>query len=387
VIDKFLSSDIILHNLIYIHLQKEGNNMLKLFRAPLKYVQGENALDEFYDIVKDMGKSFLFICSRSGERTCRPKIEKSCKGKDVALYFEQFNGISSMSEIERMRKIVRDKNIDVVVGVGGGSAIDTAKPTAYYEHKKVISCPTVCATDAPCTGLSVVYNDDGTFNSYIFYPNNPDAVIVDSTVICNAPTKFLVAGMGDALGTYFEARMCEKAKAPSLENGGVTKSALALCKLCYETLVEHGAKAVAAVDMNLNTPDVEAIIEANTYLSGVGADNGGLAAAHSIYNGFTALEELTAMHGEVVAFGTLVQLILEEAPTKEFYEVMDFCNSVGLPVTLAQMGITDAERVTIAAENACAEGESIHNMIGDITPKQLYNAILAVDSLAKKYNS
>jgi glycerol dehydrogenase len=334
-----------------------------------------------------MGKSFLFICSRSGEKACRPKIEKSCEGKDLSLYFEQFNGISSMSEIERMRKIVREKNIDVVVGVGGGSAIDTAKPTAYYEHKKVISCPTVCATDAPCTGLSVVYNDDATFNSYIFYPEDPDAVIVDSTVICNAPTKFLVAGMGDALGTYFEARMCEKAKAPSLENGGITKSAMALCKLCYETLLEHGTKAVAAVDMNINTPDVEAIIEANTYLSGVGADNGGLAAAHSIYNGFTALEELTAMHGDVVAFGTLVQLILEEAPTEEFYEVMDFCNSVGLPVTLEQMGVTDVKRAMIAAEKACAEGESIHNMIGDITPKELYSAMLVVDSLAKKHNS
>lgn len=361
--------------------------MLKLLRAPLKYVQGENALDEFYDIVKDLGKSFLFICSRSGERVCRPKIEKSCEGKDLDLYFEQFGGTSSISEIERMRKIVRDKNIDVVVGVGGGSAIDTAKPTAYYEHKKVISCPTVCATDAPCTGLSVVYNDDETFNSYIFYPEDPSAVIVDSTIISNAPTKFLVAGMGDALGTYFEARMCKKAKAPSLENGGITKSAMALCKLCYETLMEHGTKAVAAVDMNIITPDVEAIIEANTYLSGVGADNGGLAAAHSIYNGFTALEELTAMHGDVVAFGTLVQLILEEAPTKEFYEVMDFCNSVGLPVTLEQMGVTDVKRAMIAAENACAEGESIHNMIGDVTPKELYSAMLVVDSLAKKHNS
>lgn len=91
--------------------------------------------------------------------------------------------------------------------------------------------------------------------------------------------RFLVSGMGDALGTYFEARMCEKAKAPSLENGGVTLSAMALCRLCYETLLEHGERAKAAVELKLLTPDVEAIIEASTYLSGVGADNGGLAAA------------------------------------------------------------------------------------------------------------
>ena len=201
--------------------------MLKLMRAPHKYVQGENALNEFYDIVKDMGTSFLFICSKSGEKACRPKIEKSCAGKDVTLRFEVFGGVSSVGEIEKMRKIIRDENIDVVAGIGGGSAIDTAKPAAYYEGRKVISIPTVCSTDAPCTGLSVLYENDHTFKEYIFYPNNPDAVIVDSSIICQAPVRFLVSGMGDALGTYFEARMCEKAKAPSLENGGITRSAMA----------------------------------------------------------------------------------------------------------------------------------------------------------------
>ena len=359
--------------------------MLKLMRAPLKYVQGENALDEFYDITKDLGKSFLFICSRSGERTCRPKIEKSCAGRDVKLRFEVFGGISSTGEIERMRQIVRDEGIDVVVGVGGGSAIDTAKPTAFYEGKKVISVPTVCATDAPCTGLSVLYEDDGTFKNYIFYPADPDAVIVDSSVVAGAPVRFLVSGMGDALGTWFEARVCRRMAKPSLENGGITRSAMALCELCRDTLLEHGTRAVAACAQKLLTSDVEAIIEANTYLSGVGADNGGLAAAHSVYNGFTALDELTAMHGEVVAFGTLAQLLLEGGDREEFYEILAFCDAVGLPITLAQMGVTDPARVRLAAEKACAPGESIHNMPGDVTAEQLFAALLTADALGREY--
>ncbi|MCB6991949.1 glycerol dehydrogenase [bacterium 210820-DFI.6.37] len=360
--------------------------MLTLIRAPHNYIQGENALNEFYENVKAMGKNFLIVCSRSGLKASQAKIEASCAGQEISLTFEVFGGISSKSEIARMREIIREKKIDVVVGVGGGSAIDTAKASAYYEGKKIVIVPTVCATDAPCTGLSVIYNDDGSVDSYLFYPTNPDVVIVDSSIICKSPVRFLISGMGDALGTYFEARMCQKAKAPSLENGGVSRSALALCSLCYDTLLEHGVKAKAAVELGLLTPDVDAIIEANTYLSGVGADNGGLAAAHSIYNGFTALEELTSMHGEVVAFGTLVQLILEEGSTDEFYEVMDFCHSVGLPVTLAEMGVSaDPERIQIAAEKACLPGESIHNMIGDVTPSQLVNAILVTDALGKEF--
>ncbi len=360
--------------------------MLKLMRAPSKYVQGPDSLLHFYDDAKDMGKSFLFICSRSGCKAAKPKIEKSFAGKDVKARFEVFGGTSSRSEISKMRKIVQDDKIDVICGIGGGSAIDTAKATAYYEHLPVVVIPTVCATDAPCTGLSVIYNDDGTFSNYIFYPKNPDAVIVDSSIIVHAPVRFLVSGMGDALGTYFEARMCEKTNSPSLENGGITKSAMALCELCYHTLLEDGYKAKKAAELGVLTPAVEAIIEANTYLSGVGADNGGLATAHSVYNGFTALDECKhTMHGELVAFGTLVQLVLEDAPDDEINEVMDFCVSVGLPITLKQVGVTNPKRVKVAAEKACAPGESIHNMLGDVTPDQLYNAVIAADAIAKDF--
>lgn len=285
-----------------------------------------------------------------------------------------------------MRKIVVDDNIDVVVALGGGSAVDTAKATAYFKNKKVVIIPTIVATDAPCTGLSVIYNDDGTFDKYIFYPANPDAVIVDTQVIANAPTKFLVAGMGDALGTYFEARACQRVGAPSLENGGITHSAMALCRICYDILMENGAMAKEAVDNNLVTPAVEAVVEAATYLSGVGADNGGLAAAHSIYNGFTGLEECEKTnHGDLVAFGTVVQLIIEKAPKSEINEVMEFMAEVGLPLTLDKVGLTDKSRLIIACEKACAEGETIHNMVGDMTPELLESAILTADVLGRKF--
>lgn len=358
--------------------------MLKLMRAPSKYVQGKDAFLEVYENVKELGSSILFICSNSGYKSSKDKINKSFEGTKTKIWFEVFRGISSTGEIERMRTIVRDNNIEIVAAIGGGSAIDTAKATAYYEKLPVVIMPTVVATDAPCTGLSVIYNDDGTFSNYIFYPKNPDVVIVDTSIISKAPVRFLVAGMGDALGTYFEARACVKTNSPSLENGGITKSAMALCSLCYNTLLENGYQAKLSVEKGLLTPAVENIVEANTYLSGVGADNGGLAVAHSVYNGFTALEECEkTMHGELVAFGTIAQLIIENAPKDEIDEVIEFCISVGLPVTLEQVGVSDVERIKIACEKACMEGESIHNMLGDVTPEELYNALLTADAIGK----
>ncbi|SHO52011.1 glycerol dehydrogenase [Anaerocolumna xylanovorans] len=360
--------------------------VLKLLRAPSKYLQGKGALLHFYEETKELGSSFLFICSNSGYKNCSEKLTESFKGSNCEFYFEVFKGISSTGEIERMRKIVQDRKIQVVVGVGGGSAIDTAKATAYYEKLPVVIIPTVVATDAPCTGLSVIYKDDSTFDSYLFYPKNPEAVIVDSEIIAHAPVKFLIAGMGDALGTYFEARACVRTDSPSLENGGIALSAMALCELCYKTLLKNGYQAKLACENHLVTPALEAIIEANTYLSGVGADNGGLATAHSVYNGFTALSECEeVMHGSVVAFGTITQLLLEDAPKEEIKEVMDFCHSVGLPVTLKELSVTDVSRVKIAAEKACIPGETIHNMAGDVTPDQLYDALLAADLLGQDY--
>lgn len=363
----------------------EGTPMklLRAMREPLKYVQGKGALLKFKDEMGYMGKRWLFICSKSGYKACHDQLDESFGDADDYRRYEVFGGISSKGEIARMKAIVEQDKIDTVVAVGGGSAVDTAKATAYYTGRHVVIIPTVAATDAPCTGLSVIYNDDGSFDKYLFYPTNPDAVMVDSQVIANAPARFLVAGMGDALGTYFEGRASIRTESPSLEGTGITRAGMALAKLCYQTLRDYGAQALAACEKHVVTPALDAIIEANVYLSGVGADNVNCAAAHSFYNGLTSLGGHSAPHGNCVAFGTLVQLTLEGATEEEFLEVQEFCLEVGLPVTLSELGITTEDEIRTIAKNACVPGETIHNLAGDVTPDELYAAIVATDAIGR----
>jgi len=135
-----------------------------MMRAPLKYVQGKGALLHFHKEMGYMGKRWLFVCSNSGYKSCYEDLEKSFKGTQDYRRYEVFGGISSVNEVKKMQKIVESDNIDVVVAVGGGSAVDTAKASAYYSGRKIVIIPTVAATDAPCTGLSVIYNDDGSFH-------------------------------------------------------------------------------------------------------------------------------------------------------------------------------------------------------------------------------
>ena len=218
--------------------------------------------------------------------------------------------------------------------------------------------------------------------------SNPARVSVDTKSGAGAPARLLAAGIGDALATWFEARACSRSGATTMAGGQCTQAALALAELCYNTLIAEGEKAMLAAEQHVVTPAPELVVEANTFLSGVGFESGGLAAAHAIHNGLTAIPDAHHYyHGEKVAFGTLTQLILENASAEEIETVAALCHTVGLPITLAQLDITDdiPAKMRIVAEAACAEGETIHNMAGGATADQVYAALLVADQYGQRF--
>lgn len=214
-----------------------------------------------------------------------------------------------------MTDVVRGNGIDVVIGIGGGKIFDTAKAVAFFADLPVIICPTVAATDAPCSALSVIYTDEGTVDSYLHLKTNPALVLMDSEIIAASPVRLTVSGMGDALSTYYEARAIHAKDGSNFAGGKLTHTAFALAELCCRLLFENGVPARQALEAHELTPAVEAVIEANTLLSGLGFENCGTAAAHAIHDGLCSLPECRPMyHGEKVAFGVIVQLVLEKAP-------------------------------------------------------------------------
>lgn len=354
--------------------------MENIILSPTKYIQGANSLS---NIAKYAKKNAFIIADNFVMSLTENIIMESFKKENLTTTFEIFNGECSKNEVNRLKEILKEKKLEIVIGVGGGKTLDTAKALAYYSNLPLVIVPTIASTDAPCSALSVLYTDDGVFDEYLILPNNPNIVLMDTEIIAKAPARLLASGMGDALATYFEARACERSGALNMGGGLPTKASMALAKLCFDTLISDGEKAMFAAQKCVCTKAVENIIEANTYLSGIGFESGGLAAAHAIHNGLTALEECHDLyHGEKVAFGTLVQLFLENAPMEEIDEVLFFCKNIGLPTSLEDLGVNSIERERLleVAKLACAPGETIHNMPFEVTPEKVVAAILAADN-------
>lgn len=350
---------------------------------PSRYIQGNNAIEECLgDELARLGKKALLLESPSAHKNLSAILDKSLNNK-IASQVDIFNRECCDEEIERLIDVVKTQGIDVIVGIGGGKAIDTAKAVAAMLNLPSVIVPTLASSDAPCSALSVIYTELGEFKRYFVLPRNPDLVLVDTKVIANAPVRFLVAGMGDALATWFEAETCRIQQLGNMTGRPGPMTAYALAELCLNTLLTYGVPAKNACQQKVVTPALEHIVEANTLLSGLGFESGGLGAAHAIHNGLTVLAEThDYWHGEKVAFGTLASLILTDKAPELIAKIYAFCESVGLPTTLAQIGlasVTDEELFKVA-QVACVEGESSHNEVGKMTPERIFSAIKAADA-------
>ncbi len=365
--------------------------MLSVFCSPARYTQGKNATESLGQEMKTLGLAgpALILAGASARRLLADAWRRSLGEAGFEYFVQPFGGECSGSEIARVTEAARREKARVILGAGGGKVLDTARAAAADLDLPVVNCPTVASSDAPCSALSVVYTDEGVFQEYRIYRKNPDLVLVDTQVIAQSPPRLLVAGMGDALATWFEAKTCVDGNVPNMRGGASSQSALALAELCYRTLLADGPDARRAVEMQVVTPALERLVEANTLLSGLGFESSGLAAAHAVHNGLTAVPHTHPyFHGEKVAYGVLVQLILEGKPRPLLDQVLAFSTEVGLPTTLSAIGLREPSPEMLAqiAARATAKGETIHNEPFEVRPAMVADAIRAADATGRAFS-
>lgn len=358
--------------------------------SPERYVQGPGEFDNLKLYTDKFGTrvaAFIdsFLYSAYTERI--NQIYDDGKHQVQTLIFD--TEVTEETIEERTQELLAHKP-DVIVGIGGGKTIDVAKAVGTKLDAPFIIVPTIAATDAPTSSLSVIYRKDGSHAGEFFYDHSPRILVVDSKIIADAPSRFLVSGMGDALATLIEADSTRKSNTPNLvyhKDGGFrqTLAGQAIAKACYDSLMKYGVQAKIACDNHVVTEALENIIETNILLSGLGFENNATSGAHSINDGLTAMENSAkTMHGEKVAFGCIVQLIAECVKTEYLEEVLSFCMSVGLPVCLEDVFVENTnENIRKIAQASMHSNWS--NMPFEVDEELVFAAIKTADAYGKAF--
>lgn len=357
--------------------------MAKSLVAPAKYVQGSALLSDAYRYVSHIGRRFVVIADDTVRKLIEMRIKQGFQNAGNQCVFLNFRGESSQQETRRLAGLIAEKDYSGVMGAGGGKAIDTAKLVGDMCGLPVVTIPTSASSDAACSCVASIYTEEGRFFKLQKLKEGPVVVLVDTEIIAKAPARLLISGMGNAISSFYEARACQRAGILNYTGGSRTHTALSMTELCRDLLLEYGKQAKEDVEAKCVTRAVEAIVEANIYLSGVGFVNNGCAACHGIYSGMTiALKNFHAMHGEGIAFGVLVQLIMEYSEAgkwdqDEWEQTISFYREVGLPLNFQHIGILQADDPTLLeiAKAACHPGSNIYNMPFEITDLKVYKAL------------
>lgn len=350
--------------------------------GPGRYIQGPGVLDDLGRYLALLpGRRAALLVSDGSRRRLGARLASALSEQGIRHRFIEFTGECSVAEVERIAGELRntDGAIDTLVAVGGGKALDTGKCVAHRLRVPLAACATIASTDAPCSALSVMYTEEGVFEGVEYFPDSPAIVLVDSQVVAEAPLRYLVAGMGDAVATWYEARTCAASPlAVSTLGGRTTVAAAAIAEACARTVFENGLEALEAARSGVVTEALERVVEANTLLSGIGFESGGLAAAHAVASVLPSLPQVRreSLHGEMVAIGVLTQLCLE-SDGEEADRVGRLFAGLGLPVQLGHVGIDPAaDGAALSQAAAMAAGLPFaHNEPVPVTAESLMKAV------------
>lgn len=326
--------------------------------APAEYVCKVDVLSELERKlhVRGIKKVLLLTGKKSWEeiRTYFPNLKK------IEVTHEFYNGECTLTEISRVASLASKLEVDAIIGVGGGKVLDVVKAATYASGTHSILIPTLASNCAPWTPLSVIYTEEGVMTHYDVYPTSVDVLLVEPRVLVSAPVSMLIAGIGDTLAKWYEA---------DVQIGKFTNPAVALkiahytARLCADEMFEHAEQAVADANeakvSDAFVKVVESIIMLGGMVGGFGDTFGRIAGAHSIHNGMTiAPESHSALHGDKVAYGILVQLLLENKDS-EVERLMLFYHKLGLPTSLKDLQIPTTWINEIAVQSTRSK-ESIH---------------------------
>jgi len=349
--------------------------------APDRVHRGSGAISAVGAEIANLGQRPVIL---GGDRTlvaAQPFLEPMLTAHALTAAWTRYGSDCSEASLAELADVLLDHQADLVIGVGGGKALDTAKLLADRHQLPVVTVPTSAATCAAWTALSNIYSNEGAFLYDVGLQRCPDLLVLDYDLIQTAPQRTLVAGIGDALAKWYEASVSSGRSTQTLVIAAVQQA-----RVLRDLLLQNSATALAQPGGAVWREVVDATVLMAGMIGGLGGAQCRTVAAHAVHNGLTHLPISHAMlHGEKVAFGILAQLRLEEmiqgsqlAATAR-QQLLRFYREIGLPCTLADLGLAQCPigELQHAAEVACRSESDIHRLPFPVTSEQVMAALVS----------
>jgi glycerol dehydrogenase len=330
-----------------------------------------------------LGQRPLIVCGQQTLDLAQQALIPCLKKAKLAAHCATYSPDCSEQSLSALQESVEAHRADLVLGFGGGKALDTAKLLAYQCHLPIATVPTSAATCAAWTALSNIYSLEGAFQYDVGLARCPDLLILDYHLIQTAPIRTTIAGIGDAIAKWYEASVSSGQSSAAL-----TIAAVQQARVLRDILLQKSAEAIARPGEQEWREVVDSTVLLAGAIGGLGGANCRTVAAHAIHNGLTHLPAAHGtLHGEKVAYGILVQLRLEElvqgsqlAATAR-HQLLDFYASLGLPSSLQHLGLGDISlsALRLAAEVACLPQSDIHRLPFSVSVEQVMAAMVSTE--------
>jgi len=371
---------------------------------PTEFIFGEGALENLTEVVGRFGKKVLLVRTPVIPATAEiyAQVEMLINASGAELYcFDEVEPNPTTEVISNASKIAIDANIDLVVALGGGSSIDTAKCVAIEAAYKlpcwdfrfgsgvkpgpetlpIIAIPTTSGTGSEATPVAVVSNEVENYKSIIWSTHIfCKCAIIDPTLTYSMPRGLTAATGFDAFAHCFESYISSEATpmASLYALEGMRLVANSLLKA-----VEEPTNAAARAEMMVaGTLGGMSIAETGVTLPhGMGMAIGGF--CHKVSHGAS----MAIVYPEIIArsaaeggekYARVARLFdpsLGEGAEYQLASIIDkLLEKIGLRVKLSDFDISASEIPGIAKASVEQPGWQVHPRIH--TEEEMYDILL-----------
>ena len=147
--------------------------MLKIMSAPGRYIQGYNVINDFAFHVSKIGNRPFIMGGRTALSRVKEKIIPGIQTNNLDCRFSVFTGKGTIKDATDLAEEASIHQADIIAGIGGGLAIDTAKAVAHNTGLPLVIVPTIASTDAPCSSAALQYTENHVIDNIVLLNRNP----------------------------------------------------------------------------------------------------------------------------------------------------------------------------------------------------------------------